>query len=372
MSPLATTPLIDDLLAANAPVALGVSGGKDSVVMADVVQAALRERGYAGELLLVHSDLGRIEWKDSLPTCERLADALGLELLVVRRQAGDMVDRWLTRWANNVARYANLACVKLILPWSTPAMRFCTSELKTAIICRALIGRWPGQTIVSATGVRRDESSARAKSPITKPQPRLTSVTHQTTGHDWHPILEMTKAEVFTHIAARSLPLHEAYTTYGSSRVSCAFCIMSSAADLLASSSCPANQEVYRELVDLEIASTFGFQSGGWLGDVAPGYLTLQQHLALADAKRRANQRERAEARIPHHLLYTKGWPTCMPTTAEARLLASVRREVAELMRFTIAYTDADSILERYATLMADRPTTVLAPPRQLIMEIAA
>ena len=51
----------------------------------------------------MHSDLGRIEWKDSLPTCERLADLTGLELLVVRREKGDMVDRWKQRWTDNLA-----------------------------------------------------------------------------------------------------------------------------------------------------------------------------------------------------------------------------------------------------------------------------
>ena len=43
--------------------------------------------------------------------------------IVVRRAAGDMMDRWLKRWSNNLARYVNLNCVKLILPWSTPSMR---------------------------------------------------------------------------------------------------------------------------------------------------------------------------------------------------------------------------------------------------------
>ena len=54
------------------------------------------------------------------------------------RNAGDMMDRWLSRWAANVARYANLECVKLILPWSTAAQRFCTAELKSQVIAREM------------------------------------------------------------------------------------------------------------------------------------------------------------------------------------------------------------------------------------------
>src|SRR5262249_1182557 len=148
-------------------------------------------------------------------TCAALADRLGIELIIVRRGAGDMMDRWLTRWDNNVARYAELSCVKLILPWSTPAMRFCTSEMKTAIICRELIRRFPGRQILSASGIRRQESSSRAKAPIAKAQPKLSSVAHRTSGLDWHPLIEWTLDEVLALHVDRGFPLHEAYTKYG-------------------------------------------------------------------------------------------------------------------------------------------------------------
>lgn len=71
--------------------------------------------GHRGPRILIHSDLGRLEWKASLPMCERLASRVGLDLIVVRRQAGDLMGRWLTRWENNVERYRNLECVRLIL-----------------------------------------------------------------------------------------------------------------------------------------------------------------------------------------------------------------------------------------------------------------
>lgn len=187
---------IERLLAADAPVAIGVSGGKDSCALAFAVVAHLDAIGHRGPRVLVHSDLGRVEWKDSLPTCERLAAVLGLELMIVRRAAGDMMDRWLTRWTNNLRRYVELECVKIILPWSTPSMRFCTSELKTAVITAALSKRFPGCAIVSAAGIRREESSARSEAPVSKPQPKLTSKKRGTTGIDWNPILEWTENDV--------------------------------------------------------------------------------------------------------------------------------------------------------------------------------
>jgi 3'-phosphoadenosine 5'-phosphosulfate sulfotransferase (PAPS reductase)/FAD synthetase len=169
------TPEITSALEVGAAVAIGVSGGKDSAATALATIDYLEDAGHRGPRVLIHSDLGRVEWRQSLPACQRLAVRLGLELMVVRRETGDLVDRWRLRWENNVRRYAQLSCVKLILPWSTASMRFCTSELKTSIICRALVQRFPGQTILSATGIRRQESPNRAKAPVAKQQPKLAS-----------------------------------------------------------------------------------------------------------------------------------------------------------------------------------------------------
>jgi hypothetical protein len=66
-----------------------------------------------------------------------------------------------------------------------------------------------------------------------------------------------------------------------------------------------------------------------------------------------AASRECIEALIPKHLHYVKGWPTVMPTRAEAILLSEVRRSVADMMRIAIQYTEPDEILGRYAELMA-------------------
>ncbi len=340
------------MLKGNAPVAIGVSGGKDSCALAFATVKHLDEIGHTGPRILIHSDLGRVEWKESLPVCERLAARLGLELVVVRREAGDMMDRWLGRWSNNVARYTDLSCVKVILPWSTPTMRFCTSELKTAIICRDMVRRFPGRVIISASGIRRAESTKRAQAPIAKEQPKLKNHGRSTTGVDWHPIIDWSTPAVFEFLADVGFDLHEAYTHFGMSRVSCAFCIMSNASDLAASTTCPDNAAIYREMVDLEIASTFAFQGSTWLGDVAPRLLTDIQRAALAAAKERGARREKAEARIPKHLLYTKGWPTVMPTLDEARMLCEVRTEVAETLGLVVACTTPDAVLARYRELM--------------------
>lgn len=47
------------------------------------------------------------------------------------------------------------------------------------------------------------------------------------------------------------------------------------------------------------------------------------------------------------------GWPTCMPSANEAALIASVRARSTTLLGLTIKYTTAETVLGRYAELMA-------------------
>ncbi|MEK2631242.1 hypothetical protein AAAC12_36260 [Pseudomonas aeruginosa] len=172
------SPEVDELLALDAVVAFGVSGGKDSVAAALAGHEYLEKIGHQGPRVLVHSDLGRVEWRSSLAKCEEIARHLGYDLLVKKRQAGDLMDRWLVRWDRNVARYTDLSCVKLILPWSTPSMRFCTSELKTHLINALLRSTYRGQHVINVTGIRAEESVNRARMPVAKPNPACASKGH--------------------------------------------------------------------------------------------------------------------------------------------------------------------------------------------------
>jgi 3'-phosphoadenosine 5'-phosphosulfate sulfotransferase (PAPS reductase)/FAD synthetase len=351
---------IDRLIASGEPVVFAVSGGKDSVAGAWATHQHLRARGYGGVFSLIHADLGDpdpaldVEWSDSIGVCQRLAARIGCELIIAQRRAGGMMKRWQTRWENSKHRYANLLCVKIIQPWSTPAMRFCTSELKSAPMASVLVRRFPGSTIISACGVRREESSNRADAPTTAENPRLTSKKHKTTGVDWNPIAAWSASDVFAFIAAHDLPLHDGYAVWDMSRVSCRFCIFQNEHDRAASASNPAHHPLLRTMGGLEMVSGFSFQSAHWLVDERPN---LFDSVAVAAAKERARMRAAAESRIPKHLLYTKGWPTVMPTQEEAELLAEVRQAVAALLGIEIKYADAASIIARYAELMALKAT---------------
>lgn len=359
---ITTSPEVDQLIDANAPIIICVSGGKDSRLSAEQTIAHARGRNHKGRILLCYSDLGMTVWHDARWQCQQLADRLGVDLQVVARKSGGLMERWEKRWMDNRTRYEDLLCVKLILPWSTPTMRFCTSELKTTII-----QRWIRQTfdepVICVLGIRRDEGrsskTGRGAAPVIK--------RHEITikngkekkpalpvgSLDWNPLVEVKTTTVFQILRASEIPLPDAYEVFGASRYSCCFCIMSSATDLAAAARDERNHDLYRRQCELEIVSTFSFQDGLWLSDIAPEVLTQDQRNRLAVAKLRAERREFLESKIPDHLLYVKGWPTVMPTRFEAELLASIRKQVGEVMDFPlIKYTSADSVLARYAELM--------------------
>lgn len=359
--PVALTPEVVGLLQAGAAVAVGVSGGKDSDACAIEVARHLDAIGHAGPRVLVHSDLGRVEWRQSLPHCEDLAALLGWELLVVRRRAGDMLSRWQGRWMNNLERYRHLNSVKLILPWSTPSMRFCTSELKTSVISSALKARFPSIPIVNATGIRREESAKRARMPVASPMAKLQR--RDLEGWSWNPIIEFKMLDVLHSVATRGFSIHDAYSTHNTSRISCCYCIMSTPADLRAAAGCEDNHSVFVEMVDLEAVSTFAFQGNRWLADTAPHLLPAQLRSRVEQAKIYAQQRQELEARIPPHLLFAPGkpWPSVAPTLAEAEVLAHTRREILGMLGITPMYTDAASVQGRYHELMAAKAAALAA-----------
>lgn len=341
---LALTTEVEAALDRNVPVAVGVSGGKDSVACALAVSKFLEDRGHTGPKLLIHADLGAVEWQDSFASCQRLANHLEWELLKVQRKAGGLMERWEARWASSKRRYLALECVKVILPWSTPSMRFCTSELKRDPIISALKKRWGKVPFLSVTGIRADESPARAKMPAAKEQPKAPKGSL-----DWNPILRWNKEQVFAEIAGSGLALHEAYTLFGSTRVSCVLCIMGSKNDLKAALKDGRNHEIYHRMCALELESRFSFQNS-WLMELDPRY-----EQSLAGAQQLAAQRKTLESQIPKHLEFAKGWPEVMPTPEEAETLAATRQAICNIYQWEPAFVTAEAVLARYSELMTQK-----------------
>jgi tRNA(Ile)-lysidine synthase TilS/MesJ len=86
------SPLLLEVLAEGADCAIGVSGGKDSQATLITVVAWLRAQGYAGKIFAIFADLGRAEWLQTRSFIERLCQSLEIELIVVQRAQGDLLD----------------------------------------------------------------------------------------------------------------------------------------------------------------------------------------------------------------------------------------------------------------------------------------
>lgn len=358
MHNLSITPEVAALLAAKAPVAIGVSGGKDSHAVAWALSRYLE--GYEGHKLLIHSDLGITEWEDSLPACQRLADKIDWELITVRRKAGGMMERWEGRWESSKQRYWNLRTAAVVLPWSTPAMRFCTSELKTDVITAALKKRFGQVPMLSVSGVRAQESTKRARQPVSSEAKKMPEGSVS-----WSPIHKWTVEEVWAAIAESKVPAHEAYGLFGSSRVSCIFCIMSSLPDLKASLSDPRSHDLYRRMCELELTSAFSFQNT-WLSSLRPDLLE-DGDLRLMMARGVAAARQEAQAWIPKHLAFTKGWPHCVPTLEECERLAEMRHVIGDLQDWEddMLYVTGATVRDRYQELWDEKQRKAEKPKKK-------
>lgn len=338
---------------ANTVVALSISGGKDSTVLATETNEYLNRIGFTGTRILVHSDLGAIEQHESATICRRLSDHLQIPLHTVL-PLRPMLEQWEFRAESVARRFINLETVRISTPWSSSKLRFCTSQLKTTPICSYLKRTFPGKMILNAIGLRRQESAGRAKKQITQENNLLVGKKLGTRGITWNAILDYSLEDVFLAHKRHNFPLHEAYTKFGLSRVSCSFCVLASESDLRASLSDDRNHEAFRRIAQLEIKSTFGFKDGFWLSDLAPHLLTENERTGLANAKNKAIKRRMGDKQIPVELLFNAetGFPAFQPTLAQAERLGHARAEIGEILNLPVKYTTAVAVYNRYAELL--------------------
>ncbi|WP_210358983.1 phosphoadenosine phosphosulfate reductase family protein [Sphingomonas beigongshangi] len=354
---IATTPDLLAAIRAGAWIVFNLSGGKDSSAAMFAVNLCLDVLGHPRERrMAIHADLGRAEWASTPATVEHIAASAGVPLTVVRRAAGDLVDRWVQRFESGKRRYEALETYNLIGPWSSASLRFCQSEMKAAVIGPAIARTLRGEQIISVLGLRRDESHNRAATPIAKADHRYAKAAnrHGTAITLWNPIVHWNSDAVFRAHDMLGITLHEAYSIWGATRLSCRYCIFASLHDLTASAAAPTNAEIYRELVGIEARSTFPFQPTRWLADVAPHLLSGGLRKDVGRAKADQIERRRLEASMPAGLRYVKGWPPRLPTRAEAEEIAAARRPVLARHGLANRYATGAAVLARFAELRAD------------------
>lgn len=356
LPPLAIDATIRNALSAGAWVAFSLSGGKDSGAAGYAVTRFLDQIGHPRDRrLAIHADLGRAEWDTTPAIVEAVAAHIGVPLTIVRRAAGDLVARWEQRFENGKARYETLETYHLIGPWSSSHMRFCTAEQKAQTIGPALARRFRGETIISVIGIRREESANRRNAPVAQIDTRFAKPgnRHGTRMLTWHPLAEWSADDVFACHEAGAVPLHEAYSVHGATRLGCRYCVLASLHNLAVSATVPANLDNYLHLVGMEASSTFSFQPGRWLADVAPHLLPPDLAAAIAGARQDATERRTIEAAMPPDLRFVKGWPPRLPTEDEAARIATARTPILRRHGLRNLYPHAAAVRARFAELIA-------------------
>lgn len=351
---IATDAEIDEALRAGALVVFNLSGGKDCGAVSAMTMLYLDRIGHPRERrIALHADLGRAEWQSTPAQVEAQAAALGLPLTVVRATSGDLIERFENRWTRGLELYADMRLYNLRGPWSSPSLKFCQSEKKIQVMGPHLARLYKGQTIINVVGIRREESTGRSKTPIAKADTRFAKPGNRagTRMLLWHPGVDLLTEEVFEANRRHGIPLGESYS-YGATRYSCAFCIMGSINDLEASTKAPGNHWVYRHLVGMEITSTFSFQAGRWLGDVASHLLSERQIELLAHAKKLAGERKDLEGSMPARHRYVDGWPLYVPTIEEAHQIAQVREQLLFRHGLPNRYDGAGAVRDRFQELI--------------------
>lgn len=186
------------------------SGGKDSQAMlAQLVRLGLKDK-----IVLVHADLGEMEWEEMKPWIE--LNSYGLKCNVVK---SDFTFDSLAR------HYGRLP---------SGMQQFCTDFLKTKPITKFIhdyMYKHGLTKAINATGMRASESKRRAKKkPLTISKGAGTSGMmmprkHPTlTVHDWMPIFGYLDSEVFEEIKLAGQEPHKVYSM-GFSRLSCVICV---------------------------------------------------------------------------------------------------------------------------------------------------
>ncbi len=240
-----------EMIDAGAIVFCSHSGGKDSQAM----YALLRATVPADQIVVVHANLGEVEWPGVIAHIETNIDH-DLNIVKAGKTFLEMVE---TRFEKR----PDVPC------WPSPKHRQCTSDLKRGPIhkfIRAEMKRRGSTLAINAMGLRAEESSARAKKADWQLNKMLSKAGR--TVMDWLPIHHMQTGQVFARIKdAGQQPFH-AYKS-GNERLSCMFCIMGCPGDLR--NAAKQNPELLAKYVAIEKRTGYTmFPSGPLAEKLAP------------------------------------------------------------------------------------------------------
>lgn len=245
------------------------SAGKDSQASLDVVVEKARAAGVLDRVVVVHADLGDVEWDGVPELAAEHAAHYGLRFEVVRRDE-TILDRVVQRGR-----------------WPDAARRWCTSDHKRGPIRTVMTrlvaelrdsGQVTGRpvTLLNVMGLRAQESAARARR--TPYAPNVPASNGRRTVDEWYPIHHFSAEQVWERIAAAGTRPHPAYQA-GMSRLSCRFCVLASRADLVCSAR--INPELADRYAAVERQVGHKFRADLTMADIIAEARDEQAQLAL-------------------------------------------------------------------------------------------
>ncbi|MDB5253899.1 MAG: phosphoadenosine phosphosulfate reductase [Flaviaesturariibacter sp.] len=214
---------------------LNSSAGKDSQAMLSHVVGLADEQGVdRSRIVVVHADLGRVEWEGVRDLAAEQAAVYGLRFEVVERDE-DLLDHVETRHATLQAQGKTD-----VAAWPSSTARWCTSDHKTSQVAklmtrladehRAVHGKTAQVRILNCLGIRAQESPARAKKvPFSVDGPATNGRRHV---DRWLPIFDWKVERVWQTIRDSGLRWHPAYDA-GMPRLSCCFCVLAGRRELV-------------------------------------------------------------------------------------------------------------------------------------------
>ena len=235
---------VQNLIDTGALFVINHSGGKDSQVMALHLAGIIP----AEQVLVIHAELPEADWDGIQSHIEATVPTSWLDRIVYTKAAKtffDMVERRFESRPN-------------VPSFPSPKHRQCTSDLKRdpiSKVVRHFVKANPQFTnVVHCIGIRAEESSSRAKAKTWKANKRETLQDGTRNVWEWLPIHDMTEVEVRRDVAEAGQELHWAYGA-GMTRLSCAFCIMGSKADM--KTAARLNPELAARYIALEVKTGY-------------------------------------------------------------------------------------------------------------------
>jgi 3'-phosphoadenosine 5'-phosphosulfate sulfotransferase (PAPS reductase)/FAD synthetase len=246
------------LIDRGALVVINHSGGKDSQAqMIKLLALGIPAR----QLVVMHADLGEVEWHGATDKARTQAEAAGIEFVTAKAIYKDGSEKTLLNYVEyrnrkNIAKHAAGKSKKVDPCWPSKGQRWCTSELKRDPIAREIrrvMDERGLKLAINCEGIRADESDDRAAKNPFEPHKTLNGPAGREVWN-WYPIFTLTTFDVFATIRGAGQQPHQAYYS-GNKRLSCVFCVFGCKGDIV--NGARQRPELFAKYAALEASTGF-------------------------------------------------------------------------------------------------------------------